>query len=118
MMMRLFAVIAIPLFWFALGVTFYAAISPAPPLPSGTPSDKVQHIAAFAVLTALAIRAYPRVKSQTLLPSLIAFGALIECVQAIPALHRSPEWLDLAADSGGVMAVLLAMSGVKRMFAK
>ncbi|MEQ1509594.1 MAG: hypothetical protein ABL909_04230 [Sphingopyxis sp.] len=118
MIARAFAVIAIPLFWFAVGATFYATLSPVPPMPPGAPSDKVQHFVAFATLTVLAIAAYPRAKWQVLLPSLIAFGALIECVQAIPALHRSPEWLDLAADSGAVIAVLLVMSGVKRVLAK
>lgn len=118
MIARIFAVIAIPLFWFAVGAIFYAALSPVPPMPPGAPSDKVQHIAAFATLTSLAIAAYPRARWWALLLSLIGFGAAIECAQAIPALGRSPEWLDLAADSGAAAMTLLCVKGFLRVFRK
>lgn len=117
MIARLFAAIAIPLFWFVVGATFYAAISPVPPMPPGVPSDKVQHIAAFITLTSLAIAAYPRAQWHRILLCLIGFGALIECVQAIPALQRSPEWLDLAADSGAAVVTLLVINSVRRFWA-
>lgn len=117
MIARLFAGIAIPLFWFAVGATFYAAVSPVPPMPPGAPSDKVQHIAAFVTLTSLALAAYPLAPWQRTLFGLIGFGALIECVQAIPALGRSPEWLDLAADSAAAAVTLLVINYVRRFWA-
>jgi hypothetical protein len=36
------------------------ALLPKPPTLPGTPSDKLQHVAAFAVLSALAAAAWPR----------------------------------------------------------
>ncbi|MEQ1725379.1 MAG: hypothetical protein ABL882_05570 [Sphingopyxis sp.] len=118
MIRRTFAVIAIPLLWFAVGAIFYAALSPVPPMPPGAPSDKVQHIAAFITLTALAIAAYPRARWWALLLPLIGFGAAIECAQAIPVLGRSPEWLDLAADSGAAAMTLLCINGMMRIIRK
>lgn len=118
MIARLRAAIAIPLFWFVVGATFYAAISPVPPMPPGSPSDKVQHIAAFITLTSLAIAAYPRAAWQRVLLCLVGFGALIECVQAIPALGRSPEWLDLAADGGAAAVTLLLINNARRFMTK
>lgn len=115
-MMALFKGGMTPLFWFALGATFYAAVSPVPALPPGAPSDKVQHIIAFTVLSGLAVAAYPRAAWQRLLIGLIGFGALIECVQAIPVLQRSAEWMDLLADSAAVAVSLVLISGVRKLF--
>ncbi len=103
----LIAAIAVPLFWFVLGATFIVAISPMPPSPPGAPSDKVQHIMAFSVLTTLCLIAYSKLKWQRIWLGLGFFGVLIECVQVVPALGRYPEWSDIAADIVAISAVLL-----------
>ena len=79
---------------------------PQPPQIPGQPSDKLQHIIAFAVLTILARLAYPAARCLRLFVNLAAFGALIELVQTIPALHRDASVLDWLADCGAVAVVM------------
>jgi VanZ family protein len=95
------------IFWSAAGFAFVMAILPHPPEVPGHPSDKVQHIAAFAALAVLGSFAYPRAALAKLLLWLSLFGAFIEVVQAIPALHRDSDVLDWLADTGAVTIVLL-----------
>jgi hypothetical protein len=83
------------------------AILPHPPELPGEPNDKVQHIIAFATLSLLGNFAYPAMPLLQLLVRLSLFGAFIEVVQAIPALHRDSDVLDWAADTGAVAVVLL-----------
>lgn len=94
------------LFWAALLFAFVMATLPRPPQLPGAPSDKVQHILAFSVLTALALAAYPRAHPLRIAVWLAVFGAAIELVQTIPFLHRDGSWLDWAADCAAVLVVL------------
>jgi hypothetical protein len=82
------------------------AVLPHPPQLPGQPTDKLQHIAAFAVLTALACAAWPAAPRLRVLVALAGFGALIELVQAIPALNRSADWRDWLADTGAILVTL------------
>ena len=95
------------LFWAAASFAFVMAILPQPPAVPGAPNDKVQHIAAFATLALLGGFAFPATALWRLLISLSIFGALIEIVQAIPALHRDSDVLDWLADTVAVIVVLL-----------
>ena len=95
------------LFWAAACFAFVMAVIPHPPEVPGEPNDKVQHIIAFATLTLLAAFAYPRTLLLRLLAGLSLFGAFIEVVQAIPALHRDSDVLDWLADTVAVVVVLL-----------
>ena len=92
-------------FWLAFAVSFVMAILPRPPIIPGSPPDKVLHIVAFAVLATLGSIAFPKLPLSRLALGLVAFGALIEAIQAIPALNRSSELADLLADA---LAVLVA----------
>jgi hypothetical protein len=92
------------LFWAAAAFALLMASLPVA-LP-GNPNDKLMHITAFAVLALLAAIAYPRARLLIILVCLSAFGAMIELVQIIPALNRSAEWLDWAADTFAVAVVL------------
>ena len=83
------------------------AVVPHPPEVPGEPNDKVQHIIAFATLAGLGSFAYPATALVQLLLRLSLFGALIEVVQAIPALHRDSDVLDWLADTAAVLVVLL-----------
>ena len=56
------------IFWTAMVFAFVMAVLPHPPQLPGAPSDKVQHIAAFLVLGALASFAYPRTSPVYLAP--------------------------------------------------
>ena len=97
------------IFWTAACFAFVMAILPHPPEVPGEPSDKVQHITAFATLAALGSFAYPATGLLQLLVRLSLFGALIEVVQAIPALHRDSDVLDWIADTAAVTVVLLVV---------
>jgi hypothetical protein len=95
------------LFWAAALFAFVMAVLPHPPEIPGHPSDKVQHVVAFATLALLGSFAYPAKALLSLLARLSLFGAAIEVVQAIPALHRDSDLLDWLADTAAVAVVLL-----------
>lgn len=95
------------LFWAAAIFAFVMAILPHPPDIPGNPSDKLQHVAAFATLALLGAWAYVRTSLLLLFGALSAFGAFIEFVQAIPALHRDSDVKDWIADTIACGAILL-----------
>lgn len=95
------------LFGAAALFAFGMAILPHPPELPGNPSDKLQHVAAFATLSVLGAWAYVETSIFQLLVGLSAFGALIEFVQAIPALHRDSDVKDWIADTLACGLVLL-----------
>jgi VanZ family protein len=97
------------LFWAATLFTFVMAVLPHPPQLPGNPSDKIQHIAAFAVLGLLAAWAYQRTGILKLIAGLSLYGAVIELVQAIPALHRDSDVKDWLADTIACAVVLGAI---------
>lgn len=99
-----------PVFWTAALFAFVMALLPQPPQLPGTPSDKVQHIAAFATLAALGSAAYPSASLIRFLVCLSAFGALIEVLQAVPALNRDNHPVDWLADTIAAGSVLAAVS--------
>lgn len=99
------------IFWAAMLFAFVMALLPLPPQLPGSPSDKVQHILAFAVLACLARWAYPNAGALKLLLALSAFGALIEAAQAIPALNRDADAMDWIADTIAA-AVVLAVATI------
>ena len=101
-------------FWAALVFAFVMAVLPKPPQLPGQPSDKIQHILAFTVLAGLAAAAYPRARLIRILLLLSAFGALIELVQTIPALHRDGDWIDWVADTAAAAVVLLLARIVRK----
>lgn len=102
-----------PLFWAAMVFAFVMAMLPHPPEILGEPSDKVQHMAAFATLGLLGTWAYVRTSLLHLLGGLSLFGAFIEVVQAIPALHRDSDIKDWIADTLACALVLLIIHGVR-----
>ncbi|MCJ7420400.1 hypothetical protein [Sphingomicrobium astaxanthinifaciens] len=95
-----------------VGVVVFASLPHPAPLP-GNPGDKLQHFLAFATLALLAALAYPRAGLVTLLVVLSGFGALIELVQAIPALGRHPDLADWAVDTLAT-AMMLGLIDVTR----
>jgi len=87
------------LFWAAALFALVMALLPHPPDIPGDPSDKIQHVVAFATLGILGTLAYPRGPVLRLVVGLSLFGAFIEIAQAIPALHRDSDPLDWVADT-------------------
>ena len=103
------------LFWAAALFAFVMAVLPHPPRLPGDPSDKVQHVIAFATLGLLGGFAYPRAPILRLAAGLSAFGALIELIQAIPALNRDSDVVDWLADTAASAIVLVAVRRVRRL---
>ena len=97
------------LFWAATAFAFVMAVLPRPPRVPGDPSDKVLHIIAFATLALLGAWAYRRTRLLQLGVALSLLGALIEVVQAVPALHRDSDIVDWVADTIAAAMVLLAV---------
>lgn len=102
-------------FWAAIVIAFVMAVLPRPPRLPGDPSDKAQHILAFAVLTALAVASWPKASRWRILLGLSGFGVLIELVQAIPALHRSADWRDWIADTAAILVLLTCVAALDRV---
>lgn len=98
------------LFWGAAIFAFVMAIIPHPPELPGEPSDKIQHMVAFASLGLLSVWAYGRTRLVLLLVGLSLYGAFIELVQAIPALHRDSDVKDWMADTVACGFVLLVVA--------
>lgn len=91
------------------------AILPNPPEIPGQPTDKIQHIFAFTMLTGLARLAFPTTKNWILFTSLAAFGALIELTQSIMGLGRDASILDWLADCGAVAVTMFVMAAAGQM---
>jgi len=89
----------------ALVFTLTMAWLPHPPEVPG--NDKLQHIGAFATLSALAAAAFPQASLFRIGERLSFLGALIEVVQNIPALHRDCDIMDWLADTLAVAVTLL-----------
>jgi len=113
-MADLFRRFAKPIFWITLLFAYGAAIMPSPDAPDLGAGDKVNHIAAFLVLTWLGRHAYPALGRWRLALALSAFGILIELTQAIPALHRDASFWDWMADSCAIVVALAILLPFER----
>ena len=100
-------------FWLALAVTLVMALLPNPPAMPGRPTDKVQHIAAFATLTFLAALGFPRLRLRVIFVWMAALGLVIEVLQMIPILHRDAQAADWLADCAAVAATLLLCTALR-----
>ena len=87
-------------FYAAVAIAVIAALAPSPEFePSFRNVDKVQHMAAFAVLAGLARFGFPAASQWRIIERLSFLGAGIEVLQSIPALHRDCDAWDWAADT-------------------
>lgn len=86
-----------------------SALLPSPAFEAGFAyADKLQHFAVFAVLAGLALFGFPQAPKRLIVERLSFFGAAIEVLQSIPALHRDCDVFDWATDTlGAAIAVLL-----------
>jgi VanZ family protein len=103
-------------FFAVLASSLYFAWSPAPPVVLG--NDKSQHALAFFWLTALFRLAFPGSGWKGALIWMGLLGALIEVVQAIPALNRDCDIYDWLADMGAVLVGLVAAGVIVRLLGR
>ena len=97
---------AVTIFWTMVAIVYVIAIMPHRQAPDLGAGDKINHIAAFLILTLLGRGAWRRDPAWRLGLGLSLFGALIELTQAIPILNRDASIWDWAADSVAVLVVL------------
>jgi VanZ family protein len=106
-------------FWGALLFAVVMAVLPKPPhTPIDQFGDKFEHMLAFGTLAALAAAGYLQTPLLRIAERLSFFGAMIELVQSIPALHRDCDIKDWIADTMIVILVLLLAAPVRRAIAK
>ena len=90
------------LFSAALGLTTALMLWPFPPSNDGwIYTDKVEHVLVFIVLTSLGLLSYTRWPSLICI-GLMAYGAIIELLQATLTTTRQASWADWLADSVGI----------------
>lgn len=102
-------------FWAAVLFTLVMATLPSPPQLIEQ-SDKAQHILAFAVMTGLAMAAYPSLSFVRIGIGLSAFGVAIELLQMIPALHRDSDVRDWLADTLAIVVVMIVLWLARRWY--
>lgn len=85
-------------FFVLFAVILVLALEPRPPAV-GARWDKLNHMAAFFVLTASARVLWPRCSAVLLAVGMIAAGGAIELLQLWLPFGRDAEWMDWAADS-------------------
>ncbi|PKB19532.1 hypothetical protein B0I00_1768 [Novosphingobium kunmingense] len=107
------------LFWLLLATALYFALDPRPPRgPLDRLGDKWEHMIAFATLTFVAVLAWPRRSVWRIAVLLAGFGALIELLQAYPAIHRDSDWRDFVADCVAIALTALTIRPLVNRFAK
>jgi VanZ family protein len=94
-------------YWLVVAGVFILAVAPLP--QAGPPgSDKVDHFAAFFVLTMGAAVLYVRRPLWLIGALLLAYGGLIEIVQGLPLVGRDSDVLDWLTDAAGIAIAALA----------
>lgn len=98
------------------GVGVFVVVMALLPHPPSIPieGDKYQHMLAFLTLTVLSVAAYPETSLIRIGERLSFLGAMIEVVQSIPALHRTCDIMDWAADTAVIIFVLAAVALYRR----
>ena len=105
-------------YWLAITLLVLVAVTilsllPAPSLPPVPGTDKTHHFIAYAALTFSVALARP--KNWLLIACFfIAWSGAIEIIQ--PYVNRYGEWLDLAANAGGVACGILLAKVVNLAF--
>ncbi len=108
-MYRLHPLNLIKQYWIALSIATALLITilslwPLPHLPSVPGSDKTHHFIAYATLAFPAAFVRPKYWLFIML-FFVSYGGLIELIQ--PYVNRYGEWLDMLANTGGVLCGIL-----------
>lgn len=96
------------LFWMYLATIVVLSLLPTSQLPSDwfSVSDKLQHLAGYALLTLLALFAYPARPVLQVGLALLVMSGMVELAQAASG-WRSGEWADMLANGTGIGLALL-----------
>jgi membrane associated rhomboid family serine protease len=98
--------------WLILGLITALSLSPLPELPPEAGGDKLHHFMAYAALVFPVALRKPR-RWGLLALAFILYSGFVELVQ--PYVNRYGDWLDMEANTSGVICGLLAASLVNRL---
>ncbi|MBA6297507.1 VanZ family protein [Colwellia sp. MB02u-9] len=106
-------------FWQAITIVILvlitvASLYPAQHLPSVPGSDKIHHFIAYCALMLPTALRWPKYWLAFAL-LFITWSGLIELIQ--PHVNRYGEWLDLAANTGGVILAIIIAQGLHGLIA-
>lgn len=104
--------------WVLITVWLFGMISvlslwPLPQLPEVPGGDKLHHIIAYATLAFPVALRKPRCRVFLLLFFML-YSGMIECAQ--PYVNRYADWLDLAANVGGILLGVAVATVVNKFF--
>ena len=88
--------------WLLVALISYLSLVPNLPTVGVTGSDKVTHLLAYGTLMLWFLQLYPISRRPIIAAALIAMGILLEFLQEFTAA-RSSEYMDMVANTGGVM---------------
>lgn len=95
-------------------VLLYLTQAPSRELPQVELWDKAEHAVAWFVLTASGLLLFPR-RPGRIGAFALAFGGLVELLQALLPFGRDADWRDWIADGLGVAAALSAGAVLRRL---
>ena len=99
-------------FFILLGITVLS-LSPLDELPDVPGADKTHHLIAYAVLSLPVALRRPN-RWMFVITFFILYGGLIELIQ--PYVNRSGEWLDLLANTCGVLCGIMLAFLINKFF--
>jgi VanZ family protein len=85
-----------------------ASLTPAQNLPKMGTSDKLEHLAAYALMTLWFAGIYPRSRYIMIAIGMFLLGALIEGAQGSMGWGRQADVYDMLANTTGILAGLIA----------
>ena len=97
----------------AVAVLLYLCLAPSDHLPTVNLWDKAEHGIAWAVLAGAGLVLFPR-RAWRIVLFAVVFGAVIEVLQGLPAIHRDSDVRDWIADIVGVSAAWLVCQLIRR----
>jgi VanZ family protein len=106
--------------WLSIGVIMVLVITiacllPARELPAVGLSDKIEHLLAFGAVAFWFGSIVVRRDLHWVALAVVGFGGLIEVMQSAMGLGREADWLDVLADSLGVLiGVILVLTPLGR----
>ncbi|MGE4241086.1 VanZ family protein [Ramlibacter sp.] len=99
-------------FWICIAAVLVLALMPNERQPT-TGWDKANHLLAFGTLAVLGLASWPE-RVRAVAAALVGYGVLIELLQALTP-HRSGDWVDVVADSCGIVVGWLAWTAWKSL---
>jgi VanZ family protein len=87
-------------------ILLYMCLAPSDGLPKVNLWDKLEHAAAWFVLTGTGLILSPR-RPRGIALYAFGFGVFVEVVQGLMGFGRDADWHDVAADSIGIVAAFI-----------